>query len=250
MKVSVECYLRYEVGEFREFRCFLPIFLDDKYSTTVSANVIRHSMHPVRMANAVVDLSNDQIIKDRYKETEFEITFDDIPSFKAVPLIEYSELLEFVNRISQSKTETITEFKGEYQFLSNFHPAPFVYQDIVWPHSEAAYQAMKTTNRFMWPVFAAMTNPVDAKRAGKNVDMRLDWGSVRVGVMREIVREKFIQNPHLRAKLISTGTAVLEEGNNWKDTFWGVCPPGSANGRNELGKILMDLRRDLRLLDF
>ena len=199
MKANIECYLRYEVGEPREFRCFLPINLEDSYCNTVSANVIRRSLHAVQMANAVVDLTNAQVIKDRYQETEYEITVEDIPSLRDVPLSEYSELQEFVEFIRKPPAvETITEFKGEYHFLSNFHAAPFVYQDVEWPHSEAAYQAMKTTCT-LWPVFAAMTNPVDAKRAGKTVDMRSDWNSVKVGLMREIVREKFIQNPHLRA---------------------------------------------------
>jgi predicted NAD-dependent protein-ADP-ribosyltransferase YbiA (DUF1768 family) len=43
--------------------------------------------------------------------------------------------------------------------------------------------------------------------------------------------------------LLETGDAELVEGNWWDDTFWGVC---NGVGQNNLGKILMDTRRELR----
>lgn len=142
---------------------------------------------------------------------------------------------------------TIGEFKGEYSFLSNFYPAEFVYQAIVWPNSEAAYQAMKSLDRGVHLEFAQHTSPVKAKRAGRLIDpIRGDWNDVKVGIMREIVYEKFNQNPELRQKLIETGDAVLQEGNMHNDRIWGVCPPHSNNGANLLGRILMEVRLTLK----
>jgi predicted NAD-dependent protein-ADP-ribosyltransferase YbiA (DUF1768 family) len=40
--------------------------------------------------------------------------------------------------------------------------------------------------------------------------------------MEEIVYAKFSQNEDLREMLISTGKAMLKEGNTWNDVFWGV----------------------------
>ena len=61
--------------------------------------------------------------------------------------------------------------------------------------------------------------------------------------MREIVFEKFKQNPHLTKKLLDTGDVYLEEGNNWGDRIWGTV---NGVGRNELGKILMEVRKELK----
>ena len=72
--------------------------------------------------------------------------------------------------------------------------------------------------------------------------MRSDWLDVRLRLMKELVRRKF-ENPELRSLLLSTGTTVLVEGNQWGDTFWGVC---KGVGENHLGLILMEIREELR----
>lgn len=139
-------------------------------------------------------------------------------------------------------TPPIQTFDGEYAFLSNFYPAPLVWDGMRWSTSEHAYQAAKTLDVQQRQAIQALTNPAFAKRAGKTVSMRSNWNDIKVGIMREIVHAKFEQNISLRQKLIATGDAVLEEGNTWRDRVWGICPPRSGQGRNELGKILMEVR--------
>jgi len=56
------------------------------------------------------------------------------------------------------------------------------------------------------------------------------------------VREKFKQED-LKQMLLDTGDQELVEGNTWNDTFWGVC---RGEGQNNLGKILMKVRMELR----
>lgn len=140
----------------------------------------------------------------------------------------------------------IVQFSGRYSFLSNFSPAKFTWDDIQWPNSEAAYQAAKSNDREVRLAFAELISPVAAKHGGKRILVRDDWEEVKTEIMYDIVFEKFNQNPHLAKKLIDTGDAILEEGNSWRDTFWGVCPVGSGNGKNWLGKILMSVREDLQ----
>jgi ribA/ribD-fused uncharacterized protein len=136
----------------------------------------------------------------------------------------------------------ILEFDGtDFRFLSNFYIAPFEWLGRVWPHSESAYQAMKTVDSRKWDEFLNIT-PGQAKRKGKQLVMRPDWEKVKVEIMAEILFHKFDQNPDLKMKLIATGDRHLEEGNTWGDRFWGVCPPGSGNGQNWLGILLMELR--------
>ena len=52
-----------------------------------------------------------------------------------------------------------------------------------------------------------------------------------------------MQHYDLAQKLIATGNAYLEEGNQWGDKFWGTV---NGTGENMLGKILMKERDILR----
>ena len=87
-------------------------------------------------------------------------------------------------------------------------------------------------------------DPSSAKRKGRRVKLRNDWEEVKDQIMYEIVLNKFSQNEELRKKLIATGDEYLEEGNTWYDTYWGVC---NGKGKNKLGKILMQVREELRV---
>lgn len=137
----------------------------------------------------------------------------------------------------------IDRFKDDYRFLSNFYLAEFVWDGIIWPHSEAAYQAAKTLDRETRLRFSSMA-PVVSKRAGNLIELREDWNDVKVDIMTEIVRSKFSQNPVLREKLLATENALIVEGNQHGDNFWGRCPPNNKSGKNWLGKILMQLRNE------
>jgi predicted NAD-dependent protein-ADP-ribosyltransferase YbiA (DUF1768 family) len=54
---------------------------------------------------------------------------------------------------------------------------------------------------------------------------------------------QFRKNIYLAQLLIGTGDQEFVEGNTRKDTYWGQCPIGT--GENNLGKILMQVRKDL-----
>eukprot|EP00753_Platysulcus_tardus_P007342 PLAT15145.1.p1 GENE.PLAT15145.1~~PLAT15145.1.p1 ORF type:complete len:360 (+),score=42.48 PLAT15145.1:44-1123(+) len=77
---------------------------------------------------------------------------------------------------------------------------------------------------------------------GRKVRLRSDWEEVKVDVMSVVVRDKFTRDDGLREKLLATGDALLVEGNNWNDRFWGRC---KGKGENWLGRILMAARSDL-----
>ena len=77
-----------------------------------------------------------------------------------------------------------------------------------------------------------------AKTWGRRVPLREDWNEVRIPIMEEIVRAKFLQNPELVPQLTSI-KGYIQEDNSWHDTFWGVC---NGIGENKLGIILMKIR--------
>ncbi len=138
--------------------------------------------------------------------------------------------------------EPILSFDGPYRFLSNFYPAPIKWRGLEWTTSEHAYQASKTSNKLLQQFISTLPTPNDAKQVGKALRLPSNWDEIKFTYMRSVVKAKFTQNPKLLEALIETYPAHLEEGNWWKDTCWGVCPVGSGNGENHLGKILMELR--------
>lgn len=143
-----------------------------------------------------------------------------------------------------SAVKKIDSFRGKYFFLSNFFPAPVIYGGLTYQNNEAAFQAQKTQDQNRRIAFTSLA-PSDAKRRGRHVQLRKDWESVKDGIMEEIVRAKFTQNQELKAQLLSTGDAILIEGNTWNDRYWGV-DVRSGVGKNYLGKILMKIRSELR----
>lgn len=140
----------------------------------------------------------------------------------------------------------IDKFDGEYFFLSNFYMSPVEFEGLKYSCSESAFQAMKVKDIEDRKRFCNL-NPGEAKRLGKHVNLRDDWEDVKHQVMYNICKQKFLQNPNIRAKLIETGNEYIIEGNNWHDNEWGYCKCPHCEHKehkNNLGKILMQLREE------
>lgn len=142
--------------------------------------------------------------------------------------------------------DEITSFRGKYAFLSNFAPSRFTAAGRSWPSVEHAFQAMKAKLDTEKEWVAAAPTPGEAKRRGRGVVLIDEWANpeVRVAIMLALVRKKFEQNKLLRRLLLETGDAEIVEGNSWGDTFWGVDT--KKGGENHLGKILMQVRAELK----
>lgn len=138
----------------------------------------------------------------------------------------------------------VEEFRGKYRFLSNFYPLVLgvVLDGETYRTVEHAYQAAKTLNTNERTAIRVLSKPGEAKRSGRKVKIRRDWEAIKEGVMLDLVRQKFADKS-LAALLLGTGNAELVEGNEWGDTFWGKC---AGVGQNKLGKILMQVREELR----
>ena len=141
----------------------------------------------------------------------------------------------------------INSFRGDYQFLSNFYERPFDWDGMTWRSSEHAFQAAKAEpgDKVARMAIKMAGTPAIAKKMGRQVKMRADWDDVKVGIMRDIVRAKF-SDPYLAQQLLATGSAELIEGNTWGDKIWGcVLENGEWEGRNMLGRILMEVRSEM-----
>jgi len=138
--------------------------------------------------------------------------------------------------------EVIDSFRGKYAFLSNFYRCWVVYGKNVFLSVEAAYQAAKSNDPDDWLTFSKITDPAKAKRMGRHVQLCPNWDEMRTDVMRRCLASKFRSDLILKGKLIGTYPAKLIEGNDWGDTFWGIC---AGRGINILGRLLMELRYTL-----
>ena len=141
-----------------------------------------------------------------------------------------------------STKPSINGFRGDFRFLSNFWPAEIVVCGLTFPSTEHAYQALKSPHREIWHEVKSMRRAADAKRLGKEIEVRPNWHRLKVPTMRLLLRRKFTI-PDLRKALLLTNDHYLEETNHWGDTFWGVC---NGIGENHLGHLLMQVRKELQ----
>lgn len=146
------------------------------------------------------------------------------------------------------KMKMIDKFDGEFAFLSNFYPSTISDGYTIFPTVEHYFQANKCEYIDDYNAIAAAPTPGKAKRIGRQAILRNDWEQDKMNVMEAALRKKFAI-PKLREQLLATGDAWLEEGNYWHDNFWGVChclDCQDKRGLNNLGKLLMKIRADIR----
>lgn len=137
---------------------------------------------------------------------------------------------------------TITSFRGKYAFLSNFEPCVVVLDGVRYGCVERAFQAAKTLNIEERKRISLCESTADAKRYGRKVTLREDWENKKVQIMYELLKQKFSQ-PVFAERLLATGDAILIEGNNHGDRFWGQV---NGEGKNMLGQLLMNVRKELQ----
>ncbi|MCD6327178.1 DUF1768 domain-containing protein [bacterium] len=118
--------------------------------------------------------------------------------------------------------------------------------------SEALYQACRFPDRpDLQELIIRQRSPMTAKMKSKphrKEHTRRDWDRVRVKIMRWCLRVKLAQNWNsFGALLQTTGDRPIVE-NSHKDRFWGAVPVDETTleGRNTLGRLLMELREELR----
>lgn len=143
--------------------------------------------------------------------------------------------------------ETI-EFYAEnesYGEFSNFARYPIKLKGRTWPTVEHYFQAQKHAGTPMEETIRTANTPMLAARLGRDrkVRLRRDWESVKETVMLEALRAKFSQHAELGDLLLSTGEARLVE-HSGRDAYWG--DGGDGSGRNRLGALLIQVRREIR----
>lgn len=147
----------------------------------------------------------------------------------------------------------------ENGYLSNWYLSEFTIDDIAFSSMEQymmyekaiLFHDQETAKKIL-----QTDNVAEIKALGRTVQNFDDtvWGQSREEIVYKGVFEKFRQNPELRKRLERTGEEVIAEC-AVKDKIWGVglsmkdedrfCVE-RWKGQNLLGKILMDVRKDIK----
>ncbi|WP_425615946.1 NADAR family protein [Anatilimnocola sp. NA78] len=134
---------------------------------------------------------------------------------------------------------------ASYAEFSNFSPHGIEMAGLSYPTVEHYFQAMKFPGTEYAEKIRLAAKPAVAKQLGRSrkVVLRSDWEAVKLDIMRAAVRQKFATHPALRQLLLDTAIEELMEITPG-DTFWGAGK--SRSGQNWLGRILMEVRNELR----
>ena len=137
--------------------------------------------------------------------------------------------------------------RDEYGCFSNFSRHPVFLKGKRWPTTEHYFQAQKFAGTRHEDEVRQCKTAREAANLGRSrrLPLRRDWESVKLTVMREAVRAKFTQHPELTAVLLGIAYVVLVE-HTANDDYWG--DGGDGNGQNWLGRILTEVREELRRL--
>lgn len=142
-----------------------------------------------------------------------------------------------------------TEKWGE---LSNMCAGfPVVVNGVQIKSPEALYQACRFPHLpEVQKKIVAQGSPMTAKMVSKPyvMDTRKDWESIRILVMKWVLRVKLAQNwDKFSSILLDTGTMEIVELSN-KDDFWGAksIEDNIYLGVNALGRLLMELREHIK----
>ena len=150
---------------------------------------------------------------------------------------------------------------GDYGCFSNWFQADFYYCNRVFSSVE---QFMMFSKVMMFRQYdlakqiMASKDPATIKKLGRTKFPEFNakiWDKTCYAIVKRGVRAKFAQNDNLLEELLSTGNKTLAEASAY-DLKWGIgiaiddpacSTPSKWTGQNLLGKILMEVRDELRI---
>lgn len=158
-----------------------------------------------------------------------------------------------------SERETDTHLYFLHGVLSNFEKCYIKYRGHLFVTTEQAFmweKAVFFNDHESASKILREENPAKAKKLGREVKNFDDskWSKVCYEIMYKINYEKYFQNTRLKNILLNTGDKILVEANP-RDTRWAiglsaeddrVLDESQWQGENLLGKVLMELRKDLK----
>jgi ribA/ribD-fused uncharacterized protein len=170
--------------------------------------------------------------------------------------VEINERLKMniaINHHGLDSDSRVCFYEQDFYVLSNFSSFRLKWKGFDFDTSEHAYHWEKFYGHpDAWSCKGSVAEQVrcapSAHEAFKVAEgfkhrRRPDWDSVKVEIMRDILRAKANQHEYVRRKLDATGDRELVE-NSWRDDYWGWGP--AKDGANMLGKLWMEIRAEIR----
>lgn len=145
--------------------------------------------------------------------------------------------------------------------FSNWHPSVFTHKGIVYNCSEQAMmyeKAILFNDHDAAKAILSTNDPKEQKRLGRGVKgyIEHEWVARREHIVREILIDKFAQNPELLSDLLDTDQLMIVEASPY-DSVWGIAmgvdkypdilDQTKWKGQNLLGRLLMDVRERFAL---
>ena len=148
---------------------------------------------------------------------------------------------------------------NEHKEFSNMHEAPIQVDGITFPTVEHYFQWSKAKmfgDADIQNKILKTASPKSVKTYGKKVKGFDEeaWNEKKDSVMRTAVKAKLMQHPDILKKLRDTGTRPIAEADP-RGKYWGIGTssetskakdPSRWPGQNKMGKILMELRDELK----
>jgi hypothetical protein len=143
--------------------------------------------------------------------------------------------------------------RDAYGWLSNMSQYPIQFGDKTWRTTEALFQALRFKDEVIQEAIRSEKSPMSAKAVmeANTKDLAIEKHSDKdVMNMLMCLKLKLQQHPQLVKELLETGDALIVEdvtarGDKGGNMFWGaMLVDGEWVGKNTLGKLWMDLRKD------
>lgn len=150
------------------------------------------------------------------------------------------------NNHKMDTDEQVFFYEQDFYVLSNFSAFTVVLGGHIYQTAEHAYHTFKfPDDPLKQTSIRHAASAHDAfKLAERWAKYRTpEWETVRLNVMKRILRAKVEQHAYVRRKLLATGDRELIE-DSWRDDFWGWGP--NRDGQNMLGRLWMQLRTELQ----
>lgn len=144
----------------------------------------------------------------------------------------------------ESRETPVCFYELKFYALSNFSAFEVEIGSMVYPTAEHAYQAAKFPETGLWHNEVANAPSAHAAmKIAQGQPKPEGWDDRKREIMKDICRRKLEQHDYVQDTLQFTGDREIFEVSP-TDSFWGWGPDRA--GRNELGKIWMELRTELR----
>ena len=143
--------------------------------------------------------------------------------------------------------EVVGCYEREFYTFSNFSSFQVEWRGQLWPTSEHAYQAAHffETAPDLAEKITQCKSAHEAFVLAKSNPLKVlkNWDEVKIDIMEDICRHKLQQHGYVQKQLLKTEDLLIVE-DSPVDSFWGWG--ADRKGRNELGKVWMRLRDELR----